>query len=158
MAILGEEGTVKIIAPWEAQGQAFKVGPGEVQFIGTFEGIMYVETEEERFDTAIFICPAVQDWDTTRGTSRANGRCHIVAPKGNIFARFNCDGKPGSCEGMFTLTGGTERFEGITGSGEMRVRSALSSIMEGVASGHPVKSAAGLAVWPELKFKIPDRE
>lgn len=151
-----EEGTVKILAPWEAEGQVYKVGPAETQFIGEFGGIMYVETGEGELDTAIFLCPAIQDVDHTNKKTKASGRCHIVAAEGNIFAEFNCKGVPGRCKGTFKLTGGTDRFEGITGSGEMLVRSALSTFMSSAASGEVVQAAEGLAIWPALKYKIPN--
>ena len=151
-----EEGTVKILAPWEAEGQVYKVGPAETQFIGEFGGIMYVETGEGKLDTAIFLCPAVQNVDHENKKTDASGRCHIVAAEGNIFAEFDCKGVPGSCKGNFKLTGGTDRFEGITGSGEMLVRSALSTFMSSATSGETVQAAEGLAVWPALKYKIPN--
>ena len=154
--IQAEEGTVTILAPWKAEGQVYKVGIKQTQFIGEFSGIMYVETGEGKLDTAIFVCPAVQDVDYVNNKTQANGRCHIVATDGNIFAQFDCTGVPGSCKGIFKLTGGTDRFEGITGSGEMHVRSALSAFMSDVASGDVVQTAEGLATWPALKYKIPN--
>jgi len=156
LLIQAEEGTVSILAPWKAKGQVYKVGIKQTQFIGEFSGIMYVETGEGELDTAIFVCPAVQDVDYVNKKTQANGRCHIVAADGNIFAQFDCTGVPGSCKGIFKLTGGTDRFEGITGSGEMNVRSALSTFMSDVASGDVVQTAEGLATWPALKYKIPN--
>jgi hypothetical protein len=154
--VQAEEGTVKVLAPWKAKGQVYKVGPKQTQFVGEFGGIMYVETGEGTLDTAIFVCPAVQDVDHAKKKTQASGRCHIVAPQGNIYAQFKCSGVPGACNGKFKLTGGTDRFKGISGAGEMRVRSALSSFMSDVTSGQVVQSAEGLATWPALKYKIPD--
>ena len=152
-----EEGTVKIHSPWKAKGQIYKVGPKQFQFVGEFGGIMYVETGEGTLDTAILVCPAVQDIDYEHTKTRATGKCHIVAPEGNIFAQFNCSGKPGACNGEFKLTGGTDRFKGITGSGEIRVRTALSSyVTDDVASGEIIAEAEGIAIWPSLKYKIPN--
>jgi len=42
-SLQAEEVELKILAPWEAAGRVFKVGPEMLQFIGTFEGIMYIE-------------------------------------------------------------------------------------------------------------------
>ena len=156
---LAEEGTVKIVSPWKAKGQVYKVGSKEFQFVGEFGGIMYVESGNGNLDTAIFVCPAVQDMDYEKNITNATGKCHIVTADGNVFAKFICAGEPdkGACNGEFTLTGGTERFEGITGSGEMRVRSALRSfITEDNASGDVIAEAEGIAIWPELKVKIPN--
>ena len=152
-----EEGTVKIYSPWKAKGQVYKVGLKQFQFVGEFGGIMYVEKGDNTLDTAIFVCPAVQDMDYEKNTTRATGKCHIVTANGNIFASFVCTGVPGACNGDFTLTGGTERFKEITGSGEMRVRSALRSfITDDVASGDVIAEAEGIAIWPALKYRIPN--
>ena len=151
-----EEGTVKILSPWKAKGQIYKVGLKQFQFVGEFGGIMYVEKEEGALDTAIFVCPAVQDIDYDKNTTRAAGKCHIVTAEGNIFADFECTGVPGACKGVFKLINGTERFQGITGSGEMKVRSALRSfVTEDNASGDIIAAAEGIAIWPALKYKIP---
>ena len=56
-----EEVKVKISAPWEAAGQVFKVGPQLLQFHGTFQGIMYIETGKGVLDAAAFVCPASQE-------------------------------------------------------------------------------------------------
>ena len=149
-----EEGTVTILAPWKAEGQVYKVGTQQTQFVGEFGGIMYVATGDGHLDTAFFLCPAVQDVDHKNKTTQANGRCHIVAPEGNIYAQFDCTGVPGRCEGIFKLTGGTDRYEGITGSGEMLVRSALSTFMSNIESGTVIQSAEGLATWPDFKYKF----
>ena len=36
--VQAEEVSLKILAPWEAAGKVFKVGPEKLQFIGTFGG------------------------------------------------------------------------------------------------------------------------
>lgn len=156
MTVNAEEGTVKILSPWKAKGQVYKVGVKQTQFVGEFGGIMYVESQEGVLNTAIFVCPAVSNVDWVARTMEASGRCHIVAADGNIFAKFTCNGAPGRCSGEFILTGGTDRFEKISGSGPMSVRSALSSFMAEIASGDVIQSAEGLAVWPALSYKIPN--
>ena len=156
ISVNAEEGTVKILSPWKAKGKVYKVGVEQTQFIGEFGGIMYVETQEGALNTAIFVCPAVSNVDWAKNTMQATGRCHIVAADGNIFAHFTCNGEPGSCSGDFTLDGGTDRFEKISGNGPMKVQSALSSFMTNVASGDVIQSAEGLATWPALKYKIPN--
>ena len=154
--VLSEEGTVKIISPWKAKGKIYKVGPEQFRFIGEFGGIMYVDKGEQTLDAAILVCPAVQDIDYKTKTTKATGKCHIVAPEGNIFANFSCTGVPGACEGEFVLNGGTDRFNKISGSSKMVVRSALRSyVSENAASGEVIAEAEGIALWPSLQYKIP---
>ncbi len=158
LAAQAEEGTIKILAPWEGTGAIYKVGPNQFQTVGAFEGIMYVETEQGEFHTAIMVCPAVQDIDMDKEKAQTSGRCHIVAPRGNVYAEFKCSGVIGSCKGKFKLTGGTDELEGITGSGEMHVQTAVGAVAADVASGQGLRQAKGLAIWPSLKYRIPEKK
>ena len=63
----------------------------------------------------------------------------------------------GACAGELTITGGTGKFEGISGGGPMLVRAALAETAASQSSGAVIRGAAGLAVWPELKYKIPGK-
>jgi len=156
VAVQAEEGTVKAMAPWQGQGKAYVTGPEKMLFVGEFNGIMYVETGEGTLDAALILCPATQEINIKGMTSRAHGNCIISPAKGDIiFAEWKCSGKPGGCNGTLTLTDGTGRFKGISGSGEMVVRTALMGLAKNLKSGDVVKAAAGLAVWPKLKYKIP---
>ena len=156
-AFAAEEGTVKILAPWESQGQVFRVGPDKLVFMGTADGIMYIEDGSGSLDAAIFVCPETRELSLNEGTVQSSGNCTIAgAEGGTVFAKFECSGKIGTCDGTFTLTGGTEQFKGITGSGDMMARTALGAMIQDLESGATVAGAAGLAIWPELNYKIPD--
>jgi hypothetical protein len=154
--IIAEQVQVSAFAPWEAEGKVYNVGPVETQFIGVFEGILYVETRDGELDTAIFVCPATHDLNTESEKTAASGRCHIVATRGNVFGKFNCTGGAGYCDGRFEITGGTDEFEGISGGGDMRIRIALSSMMRDAASGDVIAEAKGLAIWPNLTYSLPN--
>lgn len=156
-ASAGEE-SVKILSPFDAEGEVFKVGNNLFQFIGTFEGILYLESDKGDLHTAFIVCPTVQDIDTSTGKTEAKGRCHIVAAGGNVFGKFVCKGEVGTCKGKFTLTGGTDDLEGISGSGEMLVRSALRTMVVDAESGKNIRKAKGLAVWPKLNYKVPEKK
>lgn len=155
--VTAKESTAKILAPWKGEGEVFKVGPKLFQFVGKFEGIMYIEKEgnENDFDTAIFVCPAVQEIQADTMKTEATGRCHIIGAPGNIYAKFTCKGKVGSCKGKFTITGGTDEFEGITGGSDMISRAAFGGLSLDTASGSAMRTATGLVVWPNMKVNIP---
>lgn len=153
--VIAEQVQISAFAPWEAEGKVYKVGPTETQFIGVFEGIVYVEKREGEFDTAILVCPTTQELNTESNKTTASGRCHIVATRGNVFGKFSCSGEPGHCDGRFEITGGTDEFEGISGSGDMRIRIALSATMRDATSGEVVAEAKGLAIWPNLIYSLP---
>ncbi|WP_455223233.1 hypothetical protein [Kaarinaea lacus] len=149
------EASGKILAPWEGEGEVFKVGPKLYQFVGKFEGIMYIEKGDGDFDTAIFVCPTTQDIEADTLKTEANGRCHIIGAPGNVFAKFTCKGQVGSCKGKFTITGGTDDYEGITGESEMISRAAFGGLSLDTASGSAMRTATGLVVWPNMKVNIP---
>lgn len=153
-----EEATVQMLAPWESEGRVFRIAEDTVLFQGASEGILYIE-RGGALDAAIFSCPGSYELNTNSGDLSANGRCAIkdAEDQGLIFADYSCEGKPGSCKGMFTITSGTGKFKGISGSGEMVVRTALADIAADLSTGEVVRSATGLAVWPELKYTFPSR-
>ncbi len=153
-----DEGTAKILAPWEANGHLYQIAVDRLQFIGTFEGIMYIEHGEGLLDTALFICPSTQIIHVLSNQLEGHGFCTIESPTGDfVYAEFTCNGEPGSCTGKFTLTGGTGRLAGITGESSVIVRTALSGTAVNEGSGGTVSAAKGLAIWPEMRFQFPDK-
>ncbi len=151
-----EEGTVRILAPWQSGGQVYRIEPGKLLFQGQAEGIMYIENGEGALDAALFVCPGRREISIADAKVKASGQCIIEgASGGTVFAKFSCTGGAGTCVGKFTLTGGTGRFKGITGEGDMLVRTVLSQMAADLKSGTTVSGAAGLAIWPNLTYKIP---
>ena len=75
-----------------------------------------------------------------------------------VYAEWTCEGQVGGCKGEFRLTGGTGQFEGITGLSELIVRSPLQALAPGMSGGNVLRAASGLAVLPELKYKIPSKK
>jgi hypothetical protein len=157
-AATADDGSVKALAPWDGQGQIFHIGPAQALFVGAFDGIMYVQTGEDALDALLMLCPGSQEISLDDLTTIANGYCTFENADGDrVFAKWYCAGEVGACQGQMTLTGGTGKFEGITGSGEMKVRTVLSDMAANVESGSVVRSATGLAVWPKLDYSIPER-
>lgn len=118
---------------------------------------MYYEGAEGALNAALFVCPTTQSMDMKTRRVEASGRCHIVAPRGNVFAKFSCKGEVGACEGKFELTGGTDELQGITGSGPMQVRAVLQGLNVDTATGETIRSGKGLALWPKFKIRLPQR-
>jgi len=154
-----KEGTVQAMSPWQAQGEAYLVAPGKLEFLGKFEGILYLQQGEGDLDAALLLCPAVQTIDLGTGATQAAGHCIMTSAQGEmVFSEWTCSGTAGKgCAGELRLTGGTGPFEGINGSGEMVVRTALTGMAADLRSGEVVRGAAGLAAWPKLTYRIPER-
>ena len=154
-----EEGTVEAMAPWEGEGQVFQIAPEKVIFMGAFNGIVYLQQGEGALDAMIMLCPGTQETNLKDQSTKSTGYCTFQGASGDrVFARWDCEGKAGGCNGRMTLTGGTGQFEGITGGGEMAARTVLADLAANLESGSVVKSAAGLVVWPKLSYKIPEKK
>jgi len=151
------EETVQIMGPWKSNGRIFLIGPDKLKFMGALEGVMYIQDAKGAFDAAAFKCPATIILDTKSGKTEMKGNFIITGRTGDmVFADLNAAGIIGASQGTFTLTGGTGKFEGITGSGDVLIRTALGSMAVGLESGAYLE-ALGLAMWPSLKITIPSK-
>ncbi len=148
--------TISAVIPWQGQGQIFPVGVDKLRFLGTLEGIMYVETAEGMMNEAFVRCPIVQDIDAIDQSTSASGNCVIaVGPDDTVFAQISCQGTAGFCRGTFTITGGAGRFAGISGSGAMTVRSPVHALAANLSDGTLVRAATGILQMPVLEVTVP---
>jgi len=152
-----EEGTVKATSAWQGQGRFYQVGKDQAFFVGSFEGIMYVETKNSALDAAKIICPGTVDLNLKTGTQSGQGHCVITAANGDqVFASWNCTGTHTvGCDGRFTLMDGTGRFNSIVGNGDFQFRSSLSEYATTLGNGSVQATSGGLATWPALTYRIP---
>lgn len=151
-----ETSRISAIIPWQGQGQLFPVAADKLRFLGAFEGIMYVETAAGDMNEAFVRCPIVQDVDGASKRTSASGSCVItVSSEDVVFAEITCEGVAGLCKGEFTLTSGTGRFAGISGSGGMTVRSPIHALAADLSDGTLIHAAAGLLQIPDLEVRLP---
>jgi hypothetical protein len=151
------EQTVKAFSAWQGRGQMFQTNEHRSTFVGSFTGMIYIETEKGPLDAGFMVCPAIVDVDDRDGSQVVKGRCTIVAKDGaRAFSDVDCTGVHlVGCDGKFTFTGGTDRFAGITGGGPITIRSGINEAAAG--PGNIVEeSASGIIVWPKLTYKLPD--
>ena len=148
--------TITAVIPWQGQGQIFPIAPDRLRFLGSIEGIMYLETADAEMNEAFVRCPIVQDIDATDGRTSASGNCVIiVSTEDSVFAEITCEGIAGLCRGEFRLTGGTGRFVGISGSGDMTVRSPVHALAADLTEGTVIHIAAGILQVPKLNYSLP---
>jgi len=154
------EKTVKIMAPWESEGQLYRVSANEVLVQGHSQGMMYIDAGKDTIDalnTAVFQCPGKTLMNMANGKLESIGNC--VISRGDqenlMFAEYICKGITGKCEGKFTITGGIGKYKGASGSGKMIVRTVMADVLGDVRSGTVVKGSTGLVIWPALKVNIP---
>jgi len=157
LASAAEEGAVNALATWQGEGRLFKTGPQQALFVGAFLGILFVENNQGDLHAAQILCPGSLDIDLGTGAQAGEGRCIITSrAKDRVFARWTCAGVHlQGCAGTFTLTGGTGRFQGITGESPFVVKSAIHELAAGPGADTVRETAAGLAVWPALRYRIP---
>ena len=155
-ALAAEKGTVQAAIPWDAEGEVYNVGPNTVLFLGSMQGIIYVESSKGEMHEGFVLCPVLQTIDLTTGATDASAHCEITAsPESVLYARMTCKGEPGSCVGEFTLVDGEGKFAGVSGSGKLRVRSPIRALVTDLASGSVLRVGSGLAIINDLKYSIP---
>ena len=150
-----EEGTVKAVAPWQGQGYAFPIGEDRVYMVAVFSGTIFVDDGKGPLHSGSIVCPATMEGDLNTMTKTGQGHCILTNVDGDrAFAHFTCTGDPEGCRGPFTLDGGTGRFAGITGEGEMvsQIQRRTITTVVGYESARQVTE--GIAVWPNLSYKI----
>ena len=151
-----EQGTVQAIIPWEGAGQVFRVNTSTLVFLGSLTGIIYVESAKGEMNEGFEVCPVVQKIDLKSGKTDANGHCEIsTSPENVVYAKISCEGQVGACVGDFTLTDGTAKFAGVSGSGKLKIRSPLRALVGDLSSGATLRVGSGLAVITDLKYSIP---
>ncbi len=154
--VVAMEEVVEAIAPWKGDGFAFPVGEERAYMVGVYSGIMFVRDGKGSLHAGSIVCPGTIDADLEAMTKSGQGHCIITNVDGDrVFAEFTCSGDLESCKGPFTLVGGTGKFAGITGGGEMisQMQSQQVITVEGYESSR--QKGEGIAVWPKLHYTIP---
>jgi hypothetical protein len=150
-----DEQSIKAFAALQGRGQIFETGPDRATFVGSFTGMIFVETDKGPLDAGYMVCPAILDVNIKDGTQEGKGRCTISAKDGSrAYADISCKGvHMVGCNGDFTFTGGTDRFAGLTGGGPITIRSGVQDFA--VGGGNTVQeSAGGIIIWPKLTYKL----
>jgi hypothetical protein len=154
-AASGEEESITAFATWVGQGGTFRTGTKDLTFVGSLIGPVYVETDKGPVFSGRMVCPAIVKIDE-KGAQQGSGSCAISARDGGqIFADIACTGiHLLGCEGEFKLTGGTERFAGVTGSGPVLIRSDLRTINV-VSEGVSTDQGHGILYLRDLHYRLP---
>lgn len=151
----GKETTVRATAVWQGEGTAVRVGDKEALMNGLFDGVMFIDDAKGDLHMAKMICPVSMTL-APDGSQSGQGGCILYANDGDqVFSKWTCKGEYlKGCAGQFTLTGGTGKFKGISGGGAFGLRGTMQETMP-AGPGAVTQTVIGLAVWPELKVKLP---
>ena len=154
----GSEETIKAFAAWQGRGQIFETGPNRSTFVGSFSGMVFVETEKGPLDAGFMVCPAILDVNLSDGTQEGKGRCTITGKDGaRVYAELSCKGVHMlGCNGDFKITAATDPFEGVTGGGPGTIPTRMDDLSGG--GGNIIQeSAGGIILWPKLTYTLSDQ-
>ncbi len=152
-----EETTVEALATYQSYGRLFRVAENQALFVGGFNGIMFAVDGRGALNTAKIVCPGMMEVNLDDGRTTGEGRCIITGSEGNrVFAKWRCSGAAlVGCKGTFDLTAGTGRFQGISGGGDVVLRTAITKFARNMSEDHAEGIGLGLAIWPNLKYRLP---
>lgn len=137
---------------WTGHGKMLQISNKEMQFLGLIEGILYIESAEGDLDEAFVECTVVQVLQVGSQEGSAQGHCLLIQDGENtVYAEHSCRGVAGSCKGVFTITGGTGRFEGAAGVSPLIVRSPLHAIVQPGANLEEMVIHNGVLLLPDLQ-------
>jgi len=155
-ALAAEQDTVQAVIPWEAEGRVFQVDTQTLLFLGALEGVMYIESSRGEMNEAFVMCPIMQEMNIGTGATEAVGHCEISASGEDVvFAELTCAGEIGGCSGTIKLTDGEGEFSGISGTGQIRVRSPIRALVADLSAGAVLRVGSGLLVVKDLSYSIP---
>lgn len=122
---------------WFGVGKAQQLEKGHIFWVGEFSGTFFNDKGEgSLFHLAGVRCPGTNDLDFNNKKGKAAGYCVIGDPGGDqAFVNWQCAGTPSMCHGEFEYTGGTGRYQGISGKNTFTGATQVNW-QDGTASGH----------------------
>jgi hypothetical protein len=123
---------------WFGVGKAQQLEKGHVFWVGEFSGTFFNDKGQgSPFHLAGVRCPGSNDLDFNSKKGKAAGTCVISEAGGTdqAYVTWKCEGDTDTCRGTFDYTGGTGKYQGISGSNTF---SALTAVNwpDGMATGH----------------------
>ncbi|MEM8561752.1 MAG: hypothetical protein AAGF57_05935 [Pseudomonadota bacterium] len=147
-----ESASLKAAMSWNGHGKMLQISPSEMQFLGVIQGILYIDGPEGELDEAFVECTVIQILQIESFEGSAEGNCVLVEDADNtVYAEHRCRGVGGSCEGIFTIMGGTGRFEGAAGVSPLVVRSPLHVIIQPGVDVEDMVIHNGVLLLPDLR-------
>ena len=136
-----------------ANGTILKAGARELMVIGTLKGPMFIETDEGPVDAGSVVCGASVKVEQAGGRHSGSGVCTFQAQDGaTAWGDWECAGyELIGCRGKLTLTGGSGRFEGVTGEGAMVWRPSAHELKKQL-DGTTLQNTTGLLIWRDFKL------
>jgi hypothetical protein len=118
-------------------GKAYQIEKGHFYWVGEFSGTFFSDKGKGGLmDNAGVKCPAFSDTDTNTKKGKAGGVCIISDSNGDqAYAKWQNEGDGTTGPGTFEWTGGTGKYQGISGSNTF-VGHTEVNWPDGTASGY----------------------
>jgi hypothetical protein len=102
---------------WFGVGKAHQIEKGHFYWVGEFSGTFFNDKGKgSLFHRAGVKCPAFFDADFNNKKGRAGGYCIVTDTDGDqAYLTWQNQGDPASMPGTFRYTGGTGKYQGISG-------------------------------------------
>lgn len=102
---------------WFSVGKGHQIEKGHFYWVGEFSGTFFNDKGPgSLFHRAGVRCPAYFDADLNNKKSKAAGYCVISDTDGDqAYLTWESQGDPGRIPGTFQYTGGTGKYQGISG-------------------------------------------
>ena len=103
---------------WLAVGKAYQLEKGHFYWVGEFSGTFFNDKGKgSLFHRAGVKCPAYNELDFNNKKSKAGGYCIITDTDGDqAYLTWQNQGDTVTGPGTFVYTGGTGKYQGITGN------------------------------------------
>lgn len=123
---------------WFGVGKVYQLGEGKLYWIGEFSG-SFRSDDGGFFHKASVRCPAANRVDLVNGTTSVDGVCIIKDPDGDeAYLEFDLpNGTLGVANrGTYYYTGGTGKYEGLSGDGGYFYGHIVTNWPDGTAGGY----------------------
>jgi hypothetical protein len=122
---------------WLGVGKVFEIEKGHIYWVGEFSGNFANDKGKgSPLDQTGWKCPGFNDLDLNNKKNKAAGYCIIGDPSGDqAYGSWQCQGDIQTCTGTFEYTGGTGKYQGISG-GNNFVGHTQVNWPDGTASGY----------------------
>jgi hypothetical protein len=113
--------------PHFGTGKAYEIEKGHTFWEGEFSGTFINDKGKgSLFDHAGVKCPGTNDIDSNNKKQRAAGYCIISDAGGQAFLSWRCEGNGDGtpCRGTFEYTGGTGKYQAISGKNSFEAHGA----------------------------------
>lgn len=152
-----ETATVDAFSVWNAEGRIIQVAPDKAIYVGALGGPLFMETAEGPVPNGEIDCVGMIQITLGTGALKGAGGCTLKAGDGaKAFAEWSCEGRElVGCKGPFTISGGTDRLQGLLGDGSMTFRTSFMTLAKPGGEEQVKAQSIGIAFWRGYQLRLP---